>query len=65
MVQSDLAKSGFVAHPTKSQWIPKQEGEHLGFIVNLKDGVFSVPSLRLLVLQEKITETCTGGKTHS
>ena len=35
IVQSDLAKSGFIAHPTKSQWIPKQEG----FIVNLKDGV--------------------------
>ena len=40
IVQSDLAKSGFGAHPTKSQWIPKREGEHLGFIVNLKDGVF-------------------------
>ena len=65
IVQSDLAKSGFVAHPTKSQWIPKQEGEHLGFIVNLKDGVFSVPARRLLVLQKKIGETGTRGKTHS
>ena len=45
IVQSDLAKSGFIAHPTKSQWIPKQEGQQ--------------------VLQKKIRETCTGGKTHS
>ena len=26
IVQSDLAKSGFIAHPTKSQRISKQEG---------------------------------------
>ena len=25
IVQSDLAKSGFIAHPTKSQWTPKRE----------------------------------------
>ena len=62
IVQSDLAKSGFIAHPTKSQWILKQEGEHLGFIVNLKDGVFSVPARRLLVLRKKLQRLAQGGK---
>ena len=43
IVKSDLFQSGFVVHPVKSQWVPKQEGEHLGFIVNLKEGTFAVP----------------------
>ena len=43
IVKSDLFRNGFVAHPVKSQWVPKQEREHLGFIVNLKDGTFAVP----------------------
>ena len=60
IVQLDLAKSGFIAHPTKSQRIPKQ-GEHLGFIVNLKDSVFSVPARRLLVLQKKLQRLAEGG----
>ena len=37
-MKSDLFRSGFATHPVKSQWVPKQEGERLGFIVNLKEG---------------------------
>ena len=42
-VKSDLFRSGSVAHSVKSQWVPKQEGEHLEYIVNLKEGNFAVP----------------------
>ena len=65
IVQSDPAKSGFIAHLTQSQWIPKQEGKPLGFLVNLKDGVFQFQLEDCWFYRTKITETCTGGKTHS
>ena len=39
-VCKDLFDSDFVENTKMSQWDPIQEGEHLGFIVNLKDGSF-------------------------
>ena len=42
-MKSDLFRSGFVAHPVKSQWVPKQDGEHLGFIFNLKRALLQCP----------------------
>ena len=53
-MKSDLFRSGFVAHPVRSQWVPKQEGEHLGFIVNMKEGTFAVPQRRITALQHKL-----------
>ena len=50
----DLLKSGFVAHPIKSEWTPKQEGQHLGFLVNLKQGLFSVPPKKVTFLKHKL-----------
>ena len=49
-----MLKSGFVAHPIKSEWIPKQEGQHLGFMVNLKQGLFSVPPKKVTSLKHKL-----------
>ena len=37
IVRKDLKKSAFLEHPEKSRWVPSQTGEHLGFIVNLRD----------------------------
>ena len=49
-----MLKSGLVAHPIKSEWIPKQEGLHLGFLVNLKQGLFSVPPKKVTSLKHKL-----------
>ena len=46
-VRKDLFGSGFVENTKKSQWDPIQEGEHSSFIVNLKDGSFSVTPSRV------------------
>ena len=42
-IKADVAASGFVAHPEKRCWEPTQEGELLGFILNLRTGVIRVP----------------------
>ena len=42
LVQEDLSNSGFVCNMVKSQWLPGQVGEYLGFVVNFKEGTFSV-----------------------
>ena len=46
-VRKDLFDSGFVENTKKSQWEPVQEGQHLDFIVNLKEGSFSVIPSRI------------------
>ena len=53
-VQEDLGNSGFVCNMVKSQWIPGQVGEHLGFVVNLKEGTFSVTEKRKSKLMSKL-----------
>ena len=62
-VKSDPFQSGFVAHPVTSQWVPKQEGEHLGFIVNLKEDTFAVLQRRITALQHKLVYFQTSSKT--
>ena len=47
MVKEDLFKSGFVVNELKSFWEPRQNGEHLGFIVDLSEGIFSVTPKRV------------------
>ena len=36
MVKEDQFKSGFVVNELKYFWEPRQKGEHLGFIVDLR-----------------------------
>ena len=40
-------KSGFVANELKSFWEPRQVGEHLGFIIDFKEGTLSVTPTRV------------------
>ena len=63
IVKSDLFRSGFVAHPVKSQWVPKQESDYLGFIVNLKEGALAVPQRRITALQHKLAYFQSSSKT--
>ena len=41
-----------MANPKKSRWIPTQKGNHLGFIVNLKEGILSVTPARIQKLNK-------------
>lgn len=47
MVQQDVRRSGFVANDEKSQWVPVQSGELLGYVLNLHAGTFQVPQKRV------------------
>ena len=47
IVKNDLFLSGFIYNERKSFWEPRQEGEHLGFYVNFKDGTFSLTQKRI------------------
>ena len=47
LVRRDVKLSGFVANEIKSQWIPAQRGELLGFVLDLSAGTFQVPQRRV------------------
>ena len=53
-VREDIAASGFVAHPDKCCWETTQDGELLGFSLNLKEGIIRVPQQRIKGLKERI-----------
>ena len=40
----DIALSGFIANEKKSQWVPSQLGQILGFTVELQHGILQVPA---------------------
>ena len=46
-VHSDLVKLGFLINEDKSDFNPRQHGEHLGFALDLEKGQFSVPSAKV------------------
>ena len=54
IIRRDLLKSRFVAPPFKSEWSPRHEGQHLGFLVNLKQGLFSIPPKKVSSLKHKL-----------
>ena len=59
-----MLKSGFVAHPITSEWTLKQEEEHLlGFLVDLKQGLFYVPPKKVTSLKRKLQQFCSSQKT--
>ena len=45
-VKSQLEESGFVINTEKSHSVPTQQGEHLGYLVDLKRGLFKVLQCR-------------------
>ena len=47
LVRQDLADSGFLENTEKSVWVPCQRGQHLGYIVDLQKGIFSVTPARI------------------
>ena len=47
MVKEDLFKSGFFVNELKSFCEPCQKGEHLGFIVDVSEDIFSVTPKRV------------------
>ena len=55
-VKSQLEESGFVINTEKSHWVPTQQGEHLGYLVDLKRGLFKVPQHRRDTLFTKLSE---------
>ena len=58
-IQEDIKRSGFMINHEKSIWLPRQEGKLLGFIIDLKEGMFRVPNRRvenLKFLSDKVTE---------
>ena len=59
-IQGDIKRSGFMINHEKSIWLPRQEGELLGFIIDLKEGAFRVPNHHrvenLKFLSDKVTE---------
>ena len=55
-VKMDLELSWFVANVKKSQWHPSQEGMHLGFVVDLKNGIFTLPKSRVEKLKNLLRQ---------
>ena len=53
-VRRDIALSGFVANEEKSQWTPSRSAELLGFIMDLREGLFRVPARRIEALKHLI-----------
>ena len=62
-VKMDLELRGFVANVKKSQWHPFQAGMHLGFLVDLKNGIFTVPKSRVDKLKDLLRQL--HGKAHT
>ena len=52
LVREDIALSGFVANEEKSQWVPVESGELLGFVMDLRNGIFQVPERRVQDLKQ-------------
>ena len=68
MVRADVCLSGFVANDVKSQWVPVQSGELLGYVLNLHAGTFQVPQrkvdsfhhvLRDVIAHKFVVSACT------
>lgn len=53
-VRKAIVLSGFIANEEKSQWVPSQSGELLGFVMDLQYGIFQVPARRVDALKQLI-----------
>ena len=53
---SQLEGSGLVINIEKSHWVPARQGEHLGYVVDLKRGLFKVPQCRRDTMFTKLSE---------
>lgn len=64
-VRRDIALSGFIANEKKSQWVPSQLGELLGFVLDLQHGIFQVPAKRVEALKRLIVTIMDNNLTVS
>ena len=55
-VQDTLAKAGFVAHPTKSNWEPVQWLQWPGFVIDTDHGHIEVPLGKIASLRQRIEQ---------
>jgi hypothetical protein len=62
-IQIDVESSGFLWHPDKSVWEPSQQGEILGFLVDLKKGYFRVRERRIKCLRKKLKYIAQSSKS--
>ena len=69
-LRQDAQRSGFVVNDEKSQWVPVQSGELLGYVLNLQMGTLQVLQKRvdafLHVLQDVLATVfffCLEGST--
>ena len=46
-LQENIKRSRLMINHEKSIWLPRQEGKLLGFITDLKEGAFRVPTRRV------------------
>jgi len=61
IVETDLIKSGLMLNKEKSNLLPSQVGEFLGFTIDLKVGMFSVPTAKvnnLMVVLNNLKRNC-------
>ena len=64
-VHSDLVGLGFLINEKKSNFEPRQSGEHLGFLLDLAKGVFSIPDKKFDDLFELIQKILTNASNVS
>ena len=59
VVKLDLFRSGFVFNRKKTKWDPTQKDVHLGFVVDLCKGIFSVPPAMVQKLKSLLEVAAT------
>ena len=64
-VHSDLVGLEFLINEEKSNFEPRQSGEHLGFLLDLAKGVFSIPDKKIDDLFELIQTILTNASNVS
>ena len=55
----DLESSGMVVNQKKSQLVPTQKVEHLGFMVDLKQGLLQVPQEKMKTIRNELGKLLT------
>ena len=65
LVKGDLERAGFVVNLEKTQWVPSNKVEWLGFLIDLYIGEFSVPEDKIKALKLKLREVQSVRLVHA
>ena len=60
-LRQDAQRSGFVVNDEKSQWVPVQSGELLGYVLNLQMGTLQVLQKRVVAFLHVLQDVLTVG----